>query len=302
MSPVSPPPRSYLYVPGDRPDRIARALASDADAVVLDLEDAVAPGQKEAARAEAARVLRSRSAKPLFVRINAVSSGFADADVDAVAGPWLTGLRLPKTEAPEEVRHVAERLARHGCKAVIQCLIESALGVERAFDLARAHARVAGIGLGEADLAADLGVRAEAGLAYARSRIVVAARAAGLPPPVQSVYTNVRDLDGLRRSSEAGRDLGFFGRSAVHPAQVPVINGVYTPSEAEMAEARTLVAQLEAAAETATGAFVLADGRFVDRAVVESARHTLALGSYAIADGDSGRPPRAQGDSGEDVL
>ena len=302
MSPVSPPPRSYLYVPGDRPDRIARALASDADAVVLDLEDAVAPGQKDAARAEAARVLRSQPAKPLFVRINAVSSGLADADVDAVAGRWLTGLRLPKTEAPEEVRHVAERLARHGCKAVIQCLIESALGVERAFDLARAHARVAGIGLGEADLAADLGVRAEAGLAYARSRIVVAARAAGLPPPVQSVYPNVRDLDGLRRSSEAGRDLGFFGRSAVHPAQVPVINGVYTPSDAEMEEARTLVAHLEAAAETATGAFVLADGRFVDRAVVESARRTLAFGSYAIADGDRGRPPRAHEDSGEDVL
>jgi len=189
-----------------------------------------------------------------------------------------------------------------GCKAVIQCLIESALGVERAFDLARAHARVAGIGLGEADLAADLGVHAEGGLAYARSRIVVAARAAGLPPPVQSVYTNVRDLDGLRRSSEAGRDLGFFGRSAVHPAQIPVINGVYTPSEAEMAEARTLVAQLEAAAETATGAFVLADGRFVDRAVVESARRTLALGSYAVAVGDSDRPPRAHGDMGEDVL
>jgi citrate lyase subunit beta/citryl-CoA lyase len=81
-----------------------------------------------------------------------------------------------------------------------------------------------------------------------------------------------------------------------------VINAVYTPSEAEMAEARRLVAQLEAAAETATGAFVLADGRFVDRAVVESARHTLALGSYAIGDGDSGRPPRAHGDMGEDVL
>ena len=159
---------------------------------------------------------------------------------------------------------------------MIQCLIESALGLEHALEIARSHERVAGISLGEADLAADLGVRDEAGLLYARSRIVSASRAAGLPGPVQSVYTNVKDLDGLRRSTEEGKNLGFVGRSAIHPSQVPIINEVFTPTEEEVAEAQELLDRLEGEAGSGTGAFVLEDGRFVDRAVVESARRSLA--------------------------
>ena len=269
--------RSYLYVPGSDARRIEKALASEADAVILDLEDAVAPSYKEEARKTVAEVLRSEQEKPVFVRINAPGSPLAEEDIEAVVALRLSGLRLPKTESPEAVRQVAERLENLGCEAGIQCLIESALGLELAFEIARAHEKVVGMSLGEADLAADLGVRGDAGLLYARSRVVAATRGAGLPSPVQSVYTNVRDKDGLRRSTEEGKNMGFVGRSAIHPAQIEVINEVFTPTEEEVAEAKELLSRLEESAGAGTGAFALEDGRFVDEAVVGSARLTLAL-------------------------
>jgi citrate lyase subunit beta / citryl-CoA lyase len=254
-----PPVRSYLYVPGDDGRRIEKALAGEADAVVLDLEDAVAPNRKEEARETVARVLKSKPEKPIFVRVNAVGTELSAADIDAVRGRHLAGLRLPKTESVESVRLVAQTLEELDSGARIQCLIESALGLERAFEIATSHERVAGISLGEADLSADLGVSDETGLLYARSRIV---------------YTNVHDLEGLRYSTEAGKRLGFVGRSAIHPFQVPVVNEIFTPTEEEVSEAQGLLDQLG----SEEGAFVLEDGRFVDRAAVESARLTLALG------------------------
>ncbi len=267
--------RSYLYVPASDSRRIEKALGSEADAVVLDLEDAVAPNRKAEARKNAGRVLESVPPKPVFVRVNAPGSSLAAEDLDAIAGPNLFGVRLPKAEDPEEVRRAAEVL--DGSQATIHCLIESALGLELAFELARSHEKVAGVSLGEADLAAGLGVRDEAGMLYARSRVVAASRAAGLLGPIQSVYTDVRDLDGLRRSTQEGRGIGFFGRSAIHPAQLPVINEVFTPTEEEVSEAEDLLSRLEESAGEGTGAFVLENGRFVDRAVVEAARSTLAL-------------------------
>jgi citrate lyase subunit beta/citryl-CoA lyase len=150
------------------------------------------------------------------------------------------------------------------------------VGVERAHDLAR-HPAVVAIGLGEADLQADLGASSPQALLYARSRCVIAARAAGLPPPVQSVFTNVRDIAGLRASCLEGRGLGFLGRSAIHPTQVTVINEVFTPSGDEVASARELLAMLRDAEDGGAGALTLPDGRFVDRAVAETARRTLAL-------------------------
>ncbi|MDQ3912540.1 MAG: CoA ester lyase [Actinomycetota bacterium] len=274
---MSLPLRSYLYVPGYDGRKIEKALAGEADAVVLDLEDAVAPDRKEEARETVVRVLKSEPGKPIFVRVNAVGTEHSAADIEAVVRGYLAGLRLPKTESVESVRLVAETLTELRSEAQIQCLIESALGLERAFEIANSHERVAGISLGEADLAADLGVGDEAGLAYARSRIVSAARAAGLPHPVGSVYTDVRDLEGLRRSTEEGKRLGFVGRSTIHPSQVSVVNEVFTPTEDEVAGARVLLDRLEGEDASGTGAFVLEDGRFVDRAVVESARLTLAL-------------------------
>lgn len=274
------PLRSYLYVPASDPRRVEKALASEADAVVLDLEDAVAPNRKDEAREGAGRLLEAAPPKPVFVRVNAPGSPHFGEDLRAVLGPNLFGIRLPKVEDPEGVRGVGERLEEAECGATIQCLIESALGLEMAFEIARSHGRVTNVSPGEADLSADLGVRGEAGLAYARSRLVAASRAAGLPGPVQSVYTDVRDLEGLRRSTRKGKDLGFLGRSAIHPAQLPVINEVFTPTEEEIAGAEDLLERLEESAGGGAGAFVLEDGRFVDRAVVEAARSTLALAGH----------------------
>ena len=239
--------------------------------------------RKEVARETVARVLESEPEKPVFVRVNAVGTDLAAADIDAVAAGYLAGLRLPKVEAVEGVRLVAETLEELRSGATIQCLIESALGLERAFEIATSHERVSGTSLGEADLAADLGVADEAGLLYARSRMVAASRAAGLNHPVASVYTKVGDLEGLRRSTETAKRFGFFGRSTIHPSQVPVVNEVFTPQEHEIEEAQELLDRLEDETAAGTGAFVLDDGRFVDRAVVESAHLTLSLANREVA-------------------
>lgn len=273
--------RSWLYVPGNRPDRFASAATSGADAVVIDLEDAVPPAAKNDARQAAAAYVATATGVALYVRINNPRSPWARDDVTTVASPRLAGIRVPKVEDADEVRTVAGWLHDAGAPVPLYCLIESALGVERAYDICRADPLVAGLVLGEADLAADLGTSDDDGLRYARSRCVVAARAAGLPPPVQSVFPNVQDLDGLRTSCEQGRRLGFLGRSAIHPEQVPVINAAYTPSAAEVADARML---LESSQRRDSEAFVLPDGRFVDAAVVKQARRTLALAASGTAD------------------
>ncbi|HEY2674333.1 MAG TPA: CoA ester lyase [Rugosimonospora sp.] len=263
-----------LFVPGDRPDRFAKAVDSGADAVVIDLEDAVPAGHKDAARVAAVEFCARPARVPVHVRINAPGTAEADADLAALAGlPGLAGLRLPKVESPADVQAVAAKA--HG--ADLYCLIESAVGVERAYAIATAHPAVTAIGLGEADLRADLNVTDDAGLAYARGRVVVAARAAGLPPPPMSVYPDVADLDGLAESCRAGRTLGFLGRSAIHPRQLPVIVTAFRPTPHEVALARTLLQALDEAAEEGRGVAVLPDGRFADRAMAPAARRTLDL-------------------------
>lgn len=277
MKALSPPPRSYLYVPGSEPRKIEKALAGDADAVVIDLEDAVAQSRKEQARETAAGFLESELPKPVLVRINSPESALGVEDIEAVCGINLAGLRLPKTESPQTVRYVGERLAAQGCDAGIQCLIESAMGLQLSFEIARAHEAVVGISLGEADLQADLGVETETGLLYARSKIVATARAARLSRPFQSIYADIRDLEGLNRSSQEGRNLGFLGRTAVHPQQVPIINAVFTPTEEEVEAAVQLLDRLEEGAEAGEGGLLLEDGSFVDEAMARTARLTLAL-------------------------
>ncbi|OKI96933.1 citrate lyase subunit beta [Streptomyces sp. CB01249] len=260
-------PLTLLYVPGDRPDVVRKAAASGADVVIVDLEDAVAPDRKEYARAATVELLSdppSGAAPPVHVRVN------DEADVLALAGlPGLGGLRLPKITHAASVHHIAAR-----APGVALCpLLESALGIEHAYSVAAAHPQVQAIALGEADLRADLGVREDAGLDWSRSRVVVAARAAGLAPPTQSVFADVRDLDGLWTSCAHGRALGFLGRAAIHPRQLPVIERAFRPTPQEVEAAWQIV---EAARDQA-GAQALPDGRFVDAAVVAQARRTLAL-------------------------
>ncbi|MFC4564577.1 HpcH/HpaI aldolase/citrate lyase family protein [Nocardiopsis mangrovi] len=268
------PPLTLLYVPGDHPDRVAKALASDADVVIVDLEDAVAAPAKNAARSWTAELLDRVPPTPVQVRINDPRTDAGRADIVALAGrPGVVDVRLPKVEDPATVAETAVDLP--GVR--LHLLLESAIGIERAYELATAHPAVSGIALGEVDLRADLGITDESGLVWARSRAVIAARAAGLPAPQQSVYTRFRDLAGLAESCRQGRALGFVGRTAIHPAQLPVIADAYRPSAAEIAAAEAVMAAVATADRNGTRARTLPDGRFIDAATVGSARRTLAL-------------------------
>ncbi|KOT29189.1 citrate lyase subunit beta [Streptomyces caelestis] len=266
---------TWLYAPGHRPPVVAKALASGADVVVIDLEDAVAPDRKAYARSATAELLRDPQPVPVHVRVNALSGPWARADLAAVApAPGLSGLRLPKVSSPSDVVRVARRaVSARGGPLPLYALLETALGIERAHAVAAAHPSLRGIAIGEEDLRADLGVRDDAGLDWSRSRVVVAARAAGLAPPTQSVHPDIRDLDGLRASCARGRALGFLGRAAIHPRQLPVIERAYLPTEEEIEQAETIVK----AAATTQGAQALPDGTFIDTAAVLAARRTLSL-------------------------
>lgn len=270
-------PRSWLYVPGHQPERFAKALRSGADAIVIDLEDGVPRDKKDLARSHAAEFLSRSQPCPVFARVSPVASGSAETDIAAIAMPGLSGVRVAKVESPDDARQAAHWLEAAGSHGMVHCLLETARGVEASFGIAEAHPRVTAIALGEADLAADLGVTGDGGLAWARSRVIVAARAAGLPPPAQSVYPRLRDIDGLRASCHDGKSLGFHGRSAIHPDQLPVIHEVYTPMDHEVQDARRILEAFARADADGTGTLVLPDGRFVDRAVAKRARRILAL-------------------------
>ncbi|GHB03989.1 CoA ester lyase [Streptomyces thermoviolaceus subsp. thermoviolaceus] len=264
--------RSWLYVPATRPDLLAKAMAGDADAVVLDLEDSVPAGRKDEARAHAVEAVTATWPKPLWIRVNQVRTPEGRADLDALAGTPVQGLRLPKCESPEEIRSVLDHV-----DAPLHLLLETALGVEHAFTLATAAPQVALLSLGEADLAADLRVNDPGALDWARARIVNASRAAGLPGPVQSVWTDVADVDGLTADTRHGQAYGFFGRSVVHPRQIPPVNAAFTPGPAQVEDARRLLDSLRRAEDTGSAAWLDDRGRFVDPAVVARARWVLDL-------------------------
>jgi citrate lyase subunit beta/citryl-CoA lyase len=180
----------------------------------------------------------------------------------------VCGLRLPKVTSPAQITGIAELTP-----GPLYALLETALGVEHAYAIAAAHPALRGISLGESDLRADLGIREDAGLDWSRSRVIVAARAAGLAPPPQSVHPDIRDLEGLAASCAHGRTLGFLGRAAIHPRQLPIIERAYLPTQRELEEAETIVK----AAAMEQGAQALPDGRFIDAAVVATAQRTLSL-------------------------
>lgn len=273
---LSVPPLTWLYAPASRPELVEKAIASRAHAVIVDLEDAVAPAAKDDARTALSELLAGPLGKPVHVRVNSLRTAFGRADLEAVAElPAIAGLHLPKVESPDDVLAALGLLA---AEPRLHCLLESAAGVEAAHAVASGHPAVAGISLGEADLSAETGASG-AGLDWARSRIVNAAVAAGLPRPPQSVYPHVRDDEGLARSCAHGRALGHLGRAAIHPAQLPVIEHAYLPGAEDVERARDLLERYEDELRRDVGAFALSGGQFVDEAVVRAARHVVALAS-----------------------
>ncbi|MBO0849600.1 MAG: CoA ester lyase, partial [Pseudonocardia sp.] len=181
--------RSWLYVPAHRPELLAKAMAGPADAVVYDLEDAVPADAKVTARRNAVAAVGAPQPKPLWVRINPLDTPHGRADVDALAGGGVPGVRVPKCDDPAAAARMADRLG-----VPLHLLVESAAGVENAFALASCHPLVAAVSLGEADLLADLRARTRTALDWVRQRVVVANRAAGLPSPPHAVWTDLSDV------------------------------------------------------------------------------------------------------------
>lgn len=262
-----------LYVPANRPDRFAKAVAAGPDVVVFDLEDAVPVDDKAAARGWAVAWIAANASGPVEVRVNAPGTPWIEDDLAAVAAVPRIRIRLPKVECAADVHAVLEQVP----SARITALIESPLGLEKAFEIASADARVTAIALGEADLQSSLGVDGPDGLAWARGRIVSASRAAGLGAPMMSVFPHVNDEDGLRRTCLEGRALGFVGRTAIHPRQLAPIVESFTPSAVQLAEAEALLSAVEKAGVAAGGVIVLPDGRMVDPAMVGRAREVTTL-------------------------
>lgn len=261
-------PRSYLYVPATRPERFRKAAESGADAVILDLEDAVPLTQKDAARDNAVAYLRGRPDHEVVVRVNGGS--LLEADMLAVVEAGARVVSLPKASADELAR--LDGMLGTSAPSVV-ALVETAQGVLDARAIAE-HPLVERLAIGEADLGAELGVQAAEAFATARGLVILASAAAGLEPPVAPVSTDFRDLEAFAVSSRALRDVGFGARAAIHPDQVATINTVFTPAAEEVERARKLLADFETAGG---GVFVAEDGRMVDEAVVRAARRVLAL-------------------------
>lgn len=273
-------PVTYLFVAGDRPERFAKALASGADTVILDLEDAVAPERKAQARAACIEWLAARSAAErsrVLVRVNAADSAEFDEDLGLLRASGAAGAMLPKAESVEAVAAVRAALATGG---VIVPLVESAGGLERVDDIARCP-HVQRLAFGALDYALDLGLSGdERGLLFPMCRIALASRVAGREAPIAGVTAAIDDEAPLLADLAFARACGFAAKLCIHPRQVALVRRAWAPTAAEVDWARRVLA----AADAAPGGAVQVDGRMVDRPVLLQARAILER----VAQGGSG--------------
>jgi citrate lyase subunit beta/citryl-CoA lyase len=278
--------RSFLFAPGNHPRKVEKVFQSGADAVILDLEDAVPLAEKDSSRiAVVAAMKQPRSARGM-VRINGFESKYWMADLEAVVGAWIDGIVLPKSEAPEQIRAVDVRMAqmerRAGMKEgtlELMPIIETAKGVENATPIAAASARVKRLSFGGGDYTHDLDLiwtAEEQELAYARARLTHASRVAGIEPPIDTVVIQIKDTPRFKLSAQNGRRMGFQGKLCIHPDQVAPCHEVFTPSAEEVAHARAVVAAFQAA-EKAGSASIQLNGYFIDYPIVYKAQRVIAL-------------------------
>ncbi|HVB98018.1 MAG TPA: CoA ester lyase [Candidatus Dormibacteraeota bacterium] len=281
--------RSYLYAPGHVERFLQKIFDVGADAVILDLEDAVPPAEKRKAREMVAEVLRKREGMKgpqIYVRINSLAGDLWREELEAIVQPALYGIRVPKVESRESMivldgalRQAEERAGLAPGSVRVVPAVETAAGVLAAAEIVR-NPRVVSLGLGGVDLLRDLSMEPDPSglqLLYAQSYVVLVSRAAGLIPPVATVHPQVKDLEGLRATSLAAKRLGFFGRACIHPSQIAVIHEVFTPSPDQIARARAIVEAFHAAAARGSGAFLMEDGEFVDIPVAERAQALVNL-------------------------
>ena len=277
--------RSMLFLPGNTPNMLINGDALGADAVILDLEDAVSPQEKDAARILVRNALSLMGFScQTVVRINALDSGLCQQDLEEIVPQGPTALMLPKTTSAQQIQQLDAAVSRleqsHGLplgKVQFIPLLETALGVENAFSIAAASSRILGLFLGGEDLTADLRCkRTKEGkeIDYARQRVVCAARAAGVEA-FDTPFTDVNDDGGLWEDARYAKSLGFTGKASISPRHVPGINAVFSPTQAEIAYAQEVLAAIDEAKRQGRGAISL-HGKMIDAPIVTRARQTLA--------------------------
>jgi citrate lyase subunit beta/citryl-CoA lyase len=278
--------RSMLFVPANNARRVDKALSLDADAVILDLEDAVAAAEKPAARDAVIAALSKPRSGLAYVRINGLGTEWCYRDMVAIVQPGLDGILLPKAERASDL-HIADWLIgalerERGLEPGgidLMPIIETGAGLAAIHDICGCGARHKRVVFGAADFTLDMNMqwtRNEAELAHARAGIVLASRAAGLEPPIDTVWARLQDSEGLRASARTSLEMGFQGRMCIHPDQIGIVHEVFTPSAEEHARALKIVAAFEEA-ERAGLASIRVEGQFVDYPIVAKARRVAAI-------------------------
>ena len=278
--------RSFLFTPGDHPRKVEKVFKASADAVILDLEDAVAIAEKVATRATVKMAMQQPRSCLGYIRVNALDTGYCEDDIKAVVGPWLDGIVIPKVESAATLLAVDKLISRAEKEAGMPAgsidlmpIIETARGVEFATEIATAVSRVKRLSFGGGDYTLDLDYiwsADEEVLSYARARISHASRVANIDPPIDTVVLQINDNERFCASAARGRKFGFGGKLCIHPVQVPLANNVFTPSADEIAHAEAVVAAFEAA-ESDGSASIQLDGYFIDYPIVYKAQRIIAL-------------------------
>ena len=287
---TSGPNRTFLFAPGDHARRVEKALTINADAVILDLEDAVALSAKEATREAVVAALQKPRRGRAYVRVNGFATPFCFGDLEAVIGPWLDGIVLPMLEDPAQLTAVDWAMAalerQRGLperSLDLMPIIETGRGMAGCRGLAAAAAALGGrirrLAFGAGDYTLDLGITwtsGEAELNAARSEVVLASRCAELEAPIDTVFTGLHESEAFASSCRLGAAMGFQGKLCIHPDQLSVANAAFGPTASEVERARRIVAAF-AEAEARGVASVQVDGRFVDYPIAARARRTVEL-------------------------
>lgn len=272
------PRRSFIFTPGLRPEMFPKALACGADIVCVELEDGIAPKDKEAARAGALSLFEAEQADDgveRIVRINCLRDAFGLADIQAILDTDTPppALMLPKVDTPDEVVWLDTLLSERGHACRLHIIIETNAGLEAAFNIAHASPRIDAMFFGGVDMAADLRCRnAWEPLLYARSRVVHAAASAGVDV-IDVPYLDLEDPEGMANEARKACDLGFSGKGAIHPRQIPALNAIFTPDEETIARARRIIAEFEAAD---TGLVVI-DGKLIEKPVLREMHRIVSI-------------------------
>jgi citrate lyase subunit beta/citryl-CoA lyase len=284
------PLRTALFAPGNRPDRAEKALGLGADAVIIDLEDAVPIAEKESSRPLVKQVLEKYPGKRMFVRINALTTPYAQDDLKGVLSKNLKGIMLPKVESPDDIFEIDKLLTKLEAAAGLESgvlevipICETAKGLEEAYSIASArpqHHRILTFAFGAADYTLDLGIvltREGKELEYPRSRLPVACRAGRIMPPLDTPWmVDLKDMDGLIADIKKAKAFGFMGKIVIHPNQIQPCHDIFTPSEEEILYAKKVIDAFEEA-EKAGKAAIQLEGKFIDYPVVEKSRRVVEL-------------------------